>query len=92
MNLISQKPAISANDEIPVGDLEAEHIRSIKEYGNWDGLTYPQMIQILRRELREVCQAVANNDLDGEHGIYSEAVQVANCAMKIAVQARKRKT
>lgn len=72
--------------------LKAKHSFSLAKYPEslWNGLDEVQMIHALEDELDELKTALWSSDLNSEHGIKAEAVDVANVAMRIVIEMTRR--
>ena len=60
------------------------------EEGDWTGRTYTFMEDKLKEELDELWIAHFRDDMEGEHGMKSEAIQVVNCAAKLHAELYRR--
>lgn len=63
-----------------------ERKRSDLKHGTWDKETFKQMEDYLKEEVFELMGAIFRGDYKGKHGVYNEAIQVANTALKMAEQ------
>lgn len=70
--------------------IHRELCRSFTKHGDWNDLDYREMYRITLSELNEVHLAIMENDLDGEHGAFSELAQVAACCQKLMMQIIRR--
>ena len=73
--------------------LLAEYDRSLEKHpveGIWDGKTYTFMEDKIREELDELWLAHFREDMEGEHGMKAEAIQVVNTAAKLHAELYRR--
>jgi len=50
--------------------------RADAKHGDWKGKTKEEMIAHVADEFAELMEAIQKDDLHGEHGIYTELIQV----------------
>lgn len=54
-----------------------------EKHGTWQGDKLVDCFNRVEAELEEVYDAIRKGEIDGQHGIKAEAVQVAACAYKM---------
>jgi len=63
-----------------------ELVRSIELHGTWEDYSVSQMMSVIINELVvEAGNAECAGDIDGDHGVIRELLQVAACSIKAAM-------
>lgn len=62
--------------------LQREVAHADQEHGNWHGETHKQKLEHLEDEVDELSQAVEKKDVNSEHGMKRESIQIACTAYK----------